>query len=480
MNAPAPRATPPASTSRTVVRRTRAVCPECLLELDAEVVVDERGAVLERTCPEHGVATQLLSKHGEHWAELDRYFFDVNTTPAPQRDFIVRMTERCNLDCPICLAKANTEDTPDLDLSGLGRLLSERRGLKVDLMAAEPTLREDLGDWVRQVRAAGHIAALHTNGLKLADRNYVRALKEAGVEEVFLQFDGFDDDANQALRGARLLKRRLRAVDNLRAEGIATSLVVVVAGGLNEAQVEETYRFAVRPENDHIRELLFLGLRMLGSARDAESRGTGGFGARALMPDDLISEFCDRVEGVERADIRRFNKAYFALLSVMKVRKCLYIQHHLVVRTPEGGVPVGDLLDLEALEVACDRYRDRIAAGSRLARPLFMADVTRVGLQRKTLTVAKDLLRLQDLLRSGMNLSRVPRKMLLVGFITACDPENWDAGVSAHCGKGELSVDGGYVESGADANIARERRFSASARKPGARHNRSSRVSSDG
>ena len=29
----------------------------------------------------------------------------------------------------------------------------------------------------------------------------------------------------------------------------------------------------------------------------------------------------------------------------------------------------------------------------------------------------------------------------------------------AGCGKGELSADGGFVESGADANIARERRF---------------------
>jgi|GEM_PF-850117 len=478
MNAPSPEVAQ-SSKNRRVVRRTRAVCPTCLVELDAMVVVDDRGAVLERTCPEHGVASQVLSTHGDHWAELDGFFFDVNPKPAPQRDFIVRMTERCNLDCPICLAKANTEDTPDLDLSGLERLLSERRGLKVDLMAAEPTLRDDLEDWVRQVRDAGHIAALHTNGIRLADRDYVKRLKAAGVEEVFLQFDGFDDDANQALRGARLLKRRLKAVENLREEGLATSLVVVIAGGLNEAQIGETYRFALRPENDHIREILFLGLRLLGSARDALVRGDGTIGARTLMPDDLITEFCAQVEGVDRDDIRRFNKAYFSLLSAARVRKCLYIQQHLVVRTAAGPRAFGELVDLERVEAACERYRTRFKAGDRLARPRLMASLARCVLRPQTLRAAKDLLRLQDLLRDGMNLSRVPPRMLLVGFITACDPENWDAGVAAHCGKGELSVDGGYEASGADANIARERRFTASDLRPGALHAWKDRVSPD-
>ena len=74
-------------------------------------------------------------------------------------------------------------------------------------------------------------------------------------------------------------------------------------------------------------------------------------------------------------------------------------------------------------------------------------------------SAAFDLLRLQDLFRSGMNLRHVPRRFLLVGFITACDPWNFDAQVAVNCGKGELSADGGFVESGAVANVRREARF---------------------
>lgn len=461
-----------APTERRVLRRTEAVCPQCIRPLAAEVVAEGGAVFLERACPEHGLARQQLSGDADYWSDLDGFYFDVHGEPAPQRDFIVRMTERCNLDCPICLAKANTEDTPDLELGGLQDVLRARRGMKIDLMAAEPTLRDDLEDWVRRVRAAGHIAALHTNGIRLADKAYVQRLKRAGVQEVFLQFDGFDDAANRKLRGARLLKRRLRAVDNLREVGLATSLVVVVAGGLNEDQIGATYRFALRPDNDHIRELLFLGLRMLGSARaTAEAAGLGA--GAALMPDDLISMFCEQVPDARRDDIRRFNKVYFAMLSALRVRKCLYIQHHLVARTAEGGRPAADFMDLPAMEAACERFRARLQSGAALARPRLLAELAAAGMRGRTARLAADLLRLQDLLRSGVNLSKVPRKLLLVGFITACDPDNYDARVAAHCGKGELSADGGYEESGADANIARERRFRASGKPPGARHARS-------
>lgn len=451
-----------------VVRETRSVCPTCLQELPAQVVTDPEGAWLERTCPEHGLVRQLLSTHPGHWAELDRYYFRVNGDERPQRDFIVRMTERCNLACPICLAKANTEDTPDLDLAGLERLLTERRGIKVDLMAAEPTLRPDLEDWIRRVKSTGNIAALHTNGLKLADLRYARRLRDAGVDEVFLQFDGFDDGANRALRGRPLLKARLATLANLRALGIATSLIVVVARGVNEAQVGETLRFALQPENAFIREVFYLGLRMLGSARDAVDRAERPFQDQSLMPDELVDLLGAARPDITREDVRRFNKLYFAMLSAFSVKKCLYVQHYLVVRDGDGGGrPIGELLDLDALDRAAERYAAR-AAHPALARVGLLLALARQGLSPRALPAVGDLARLELLLRSGMNLSEVPNRMLLIGFITACDPWNFDAEVAVNCGKGELSVDGGFEESGAVANVRREARLVRSGRAPGA------------
>ena len=78
------------------------------------------------------------------------------------------------------------------------------------------------------------------------------------------------------------------------------------------------------------------------------------------------------------------------------------------------------------------------------------------------------LVKLEQLFAKGMNLGGVPERFLLLGFITACDPDNFDADVAINCGKGELSTDGGYTESGAMANVLREARFVSSGRTPGA------------
>ncbi len=456
---------------REILREPRGRCSVCLADVPARVLRTEAEVRLEKLCPEHGVTRELLSRSPDYWAELDSFYFRVNGEEHPQRDFMVRMTERCNLDCPICLAKANTEETPDLDLSGLSALLSERRGIKVDLLAAEPTLRADLPDWIRRVKASGNIAALHTNGIKLADRAYAATLKEAGVDEVFLQFDGFDDEAHLRLRGARLLNRRLKALENLRELNIATSLIVVIARGLNEAELSRVYEFALRPENAHVREVFFLGLRVLGSTRYAAARqAEGGMAERALMPDALIEQLCAQRPEMKREDIRRFNKLYFSMLSAFRVRKCLYVQHYLVARDGQGGAKTAaELLPLQRIEEACDAYARRLPRHPQLARARFLAEIARLGVRRETLAMLFDLVQLQALFKTGMNLEQVPRRFLLLGFITACDPQNFDSEVAINCGKGELSVDGGFVDSGAVANVDRERRFEQSQRAPGRR-----------
>ncbi len=454
-------------TNRTI-RHTRGVCHTCLKEVPAEVTRREDIVRLDKHCSEHGITSQVLSYSPDYWEELDRFYFKVNRDSWPQRDYIVRMTERCNLDCPICLAKANTEETPDLDLSGLEDLLNSRRGIKVDLMAAEPTLREDLEDWIRKVKATGNIAALHTNGLKLANRKYAQKIKDAGVDEVFLQFDGFDENAHMVLRGRPLLKARMATIKNLRELDIATSLIVVIAKGLNEDEVAKTYQFALKPENSHIREVFFLGLRVLGSARDAMKEQGSDIGEMTLMPDQLIEMLCSGDESIQREDIRRFNKLYFALLSAFKVKKCLYVQHYLMVRNDDGtATPISKLLDLPALDAAAEKFGATRVKHPLRAKALLLAALARHGTSRETAKMLIDLVRLQMLFKSGMNLKEVPNRFLLLGFITACDPHNFDAQVAINCGKGELSVDGGYVESGAVANVNRESRFDSTDRRPG-------------
>ncbi len=463
------------ATDRELLRSTRGVCNTCLDPVPAEVVVSDGAAWLEKLCPEHGTSRQLLSRAPDYWREVDSYYFAVNSEDYPQRDYLLRLTERCNLDCPICLAKANTEDTDDLDLSNLEEMIQARRRVKVDFMAAEPTLREDLELWVRKVKAQGHIAALHSNGLRLADKSFCQRMKDCGFDEVFLQFDGFDGDSTRWLRGREgLVDVKLRAIQNMREVGLATNLTVVVAHGLNEPQISEVLRFALQPENDHVREVFFLGLRILGSMRDGLKREGREYEELAVMPDETLDMLVGQWSGqFSRGDIRVFNKLYFALLSTFKVKKCLYVQHYLVLRDGRGGlIPFADLVDMQALDRAADRYARQLQRFPRLARARFLASLARQATSHKMLPVIMDFIRLQLLFRTGMKLDEVSRKVIMLGFITACDPHNFDEQVAVNCGKGEISMDGGFIESGALANIQREARFDSSGLEPGTLHGR--------
>ncbi|MFH1466003.1 MAG: radical SAM protein [Pseudomonadota bacterium] len=460
---------------RQVLRTTRGRCSLCLQDVPAEVVVEGGRAWLVKRCPEHGETRQLLALDPVYWAELDRYYFQVNGQSWPQRDFLLRLTERCNLDCPICLAKANTEETTDLDLSNLEELIGQKRRIKVDFMAAEPTLRQDLEGWVRKVKAQGHIAALHSNGLRLTDKAFCQRMKDCGFDEVFLQFDGFDAEATRWLRGrGDLVPIKLKAIQNLREVGLATNLTVVVAHNLNEAQISEVLRFALQPENDHIREVFFLGLRILGSLRDMLKREGKLDAEAAVMPDETLQMLVDQwPDQFARDDIRIFNKLYFALLSTFKVKKCLYVQHYLALRDGKGGlVPFRDLVDMRRLDRAADRYAAQLQKHPSLARARFLASLARQAASAPMLPVIMDFIRLQLLFRTGMKLDEVSRKVVMLGFITACDPYNFDEQVAVNCGKGELSMDGGFMDSGAVANVLREARFDATGFEPGALHER--------
>lgn len=62
--------------------------------------------------------------------------------------------------------------------------------------------------------------------------------------EIYLQFDSLDNQVTQTLRGSRLSRIRQQALENLNRVGLSTTLVVVVAKGVNDHEIGEIIAFA--------------------------------------------------------------------------------------------------------------------------------------------------------------------------------------------------------------------------------------------
>ena len=137
----------------------------------------------------------------------------------------VDLTNRCNPTCPVCFANANVAgylDEPSLaQVRTMLQTLRDERpvdGRVVQFSGgrtdhSSPVLRDSL----HGSRHGGftHIQAA-TNGIELADLEFARKAKAAGLATLYLQFDGVTDDIYRRTRGQALLETKMRVIENRR------------------------------------------------------------------------------------------------------------------------------------------------------------------------------------------------------------------------------------------------------------------------
>ena len=251
--------------------RTKSVCPVCLRVLEAQKTVGEHGIYLNKTCPEHGAFSALIWE-----GSIKEYFMWNGESSAidppvngkePQRGcpndcglcsahlrkgccMLLELTRRCNLECPVCYASAGKcGDDPNIeDIERQYDFLMAHGGpFNIQLSGGEPTLREDLPEIIWLGRQKGFtFFQLNTNGIRLAaEPDYAKSLKAAGLNTVFLQFDGMSDAVYEALRGRPLLREKLAAIESCAAAGLGIVLVPVIAPGVNEEEAGGILRLAM-------------------------------------------------------------------------------------------------------------------------------------------------------------------------------------------------------------------------------------------
>ena len=255
-----------------VIGTTESVCPVCLRRLKAEKRSEQDGIYMDKICPEHGRFSALIWE-GDlrsylHWStesireeapvkpkEPEKGCpYDCGLCREHQRKgccVLLELTNRCNLRCPVCFASAGESPVKEPSLADIGRqfdtLMAHGGPFNIQLSGGEPTMRDDLPDIIRLGREKGFsFFQLNTNGLRLArEPGYAEALKAAGLNTVFLQFDGVTDDVYTALRGRELMKEKEAALASCAAAGLGIVLVPVIARGVNETQVGEVLRYGL-------------------------------------------------------------------------------------------------------------------------------------------------------------------------------------------------------------------------------------------
>ncbi|NLT13073.1 MAG: radical SAM protein [Clostridiales bacterium] len=257
-----------------IVRHTASVCPVCLERLPADIVKTGHEYFLEKTCLEHGRFSAVVwrgenpafEKWGDYQPPRD---IDVPDCPndcglcAGHRQktccALVEVTNRCNLSCPVCFASsggiasegnASRENTIEPSVGELFHIfkeLADNGNTFVQLSGGEPTVRDDLPEIIAAAKAAGcESIQLNSNGLRLGeDPGYTRALSDAGLSFVFMQFDGTEDAIYEKLRGQQLLDQKKAAIRVCGENRLGVTLVPTVVPGVNDHNLGDIVTYAI-------------------------------------------------------------------------------------------------------------------------------------------------------------------------------------------------------------------------------------------
>jgi uncharacterized radical SAM superfamily Fe-S cluster-containing enzyme len=257
------------------LRRTQSICPRCRRLLDAELVARDGKVVLSRRCPAHGRFDAVVYGNSERYLEIQRFDkpgeeplerqtevergcpHDCGICPEHAQHTclgIIEVNTACNLDCPICFAESGTgrqEHGYSLSLEQVERMLdafvrAEGEPESVQLSGGEPSIHPQILEMLAAAKRRGiELVMLNTNGIRLArDPRFAPALAEIGVH-VYMQFDGFDEATQLAIRGRSLTDEKLRALDRCAAAGVTVSLAAAIERDLNEHEVGPVLRFGV-------------------------------------------------------------------------------------------------------------------------------------------------------------------------------------------------------------------------------------------
>jgi uncharacterized radical SAM superfamily Fe-S cluster-containing enzyme len=260
-----------------VIKNTKTICPECLKVLDATIFEDEGKVYIKKECPEHGAFQELYWSNYEQYQRAEKFRYDgegmanprtktVNGCPydcgiCPEHKShtalaIIDVTNRCNLKCPVCFANAAAAgyvyEPSKEEITGMLENLRANQPVPADALqfsGGEPTIRNDLFDLIRKAKELGiHHVEVNTNGVRIAqDPEYPKQLKAAGVSTIYLQFDGLTPDVYKFIRGLDLLETKMKAIENLRAAGYnSIVLVVTLIKGVNDSQLGDIIKFAAK------------------------------------------------------------------------------------------------------------------------------------------------------------------------------------------------------------------------------------------
>lgn len=448
-----------------VIKKTKSLCPECLDTIDADVYEDQGKIMIKKECKKHGEFINTYWSNSKIYQVASDYDYQGEGLENPQTSVeelcpancglcaeheshtilgLIDVTNRCNLRCPVCFANAAVSKyIYEPSYEEIRQMLRNLRSNKpvpapaIQYAGGEPTVRKDLVDLIKLAKEEGFShTQIATNGIKLAKNPHLaRELKEAGLNTVYLQFDGVTEEPYIKNRGRNLLPTKLEAIENCRKADLGIVLVPTLVKGTNHDQVGDIIKFAA-DNIDIIRGVVFQPVSFAGRTpseevekqritvsdfeelveeqTDSKIKVEDFYPASSVFP---VSEFIEAIEGEPNVD--------FTCHPHCGAATYVFIDE-------DNMVPITQFIDVDRFFNLLSNSSDDIDKGGIVAKSKVLARATIELPQTIKLTKTPESLDIKNILikvfkdRSYSALGDFHHKSLLISCMHFMDPWNFD------------------------------------------------------
>lgn len=254
---------------------TISICSACLRRVSAKIVFEDDKVYMLKNCPDHGFEKNLIATDVEYYKRIRNYNkksetplkFNTPTIYGCPYDCglcvdheqhscltLIEVTDRCNLACPTCYASSSPHHGRHRTMDEIRNMFdlivaNEGKPDVIQISGGEPTIHPDFFEILDEAkkRPIKHLM-LNTNGIRIAqEEEFVKRLATYMPDfEIYLQWDSFENEVLQKLRGADLIDVRMKAIEHLNKYNLSTTLVVTVQRGVNNHETGKIIDFALQ------------------------------------------------------------------------------------------------------------------------------------------------------------------------------------------------------------------------------------------
>ncbi len=284
----------PLELDTSIPRDTPSICPDCVDEgtlnvLNAHLYEEDGKLKMKKVCTTHGEFNDVIFSDIDQYRRQVEFSYDGRGVANPKiTEFKgcpqscglcsehksqtvlanLDLTNRCNMTCPVCFANANAAGyVYEPGFEEIVEMMKTLRANKpvptpaIQFAGGEPTIYPHFFKVLDKAWELGFTQIqVATNGILLAqDPEFAQKCADHHLHTVYLQFDGFDDEAYITARGRPMVAIKKKAIENCRnirpvkvdgsrdhqPKALSTILVPTILKTINDHQVGDIVKYAI-------------------------------------------------------------------------------------------------------------------------------------------------------------------------------------------------------------------------------------------